>query len=83
MLAGFAPAGVATRRARTPGVLLAALTLLALGCVGFILGDGLPAYLVPVEFGIGSPDIGSWFGGLRRARARVIGCPARFYCGYC
>jgi MFS family permease len=85
MLAGFALAGLAVRRVRTSGVLLAGLALLALGCVGFALGQGLPVYLVArAAMGLGSG--GLWiavtFATLQRWPGQAYRCMSRIYAAY-
>jgi MFS family permease len=82
MLAGFALAGLAVPRVRTSGVLLAGLALLALGCVGFALGHGLPVYLVArAAMGLGSG--GLWiavtFATLQRWPGQAYLCMSRIY----
>ncbi len=85
MLAGFALAGAAVRRARISGVLLAALTLLALGGTGFIVGHSLPAYLAArIVMGLGSGGV--WiavtFAILERCPGQEYVCMSRILAAY-
>ena len=55
MLAGIFLAGQGVRRRRPTAVLAGALALLALGSLGFVVGDGLPAYFAArLVMGLGS-----------------------------
>jgi MFS family permease len=85
MLTGFALAGIAVRHARTSAVLLAALTLLALGCVGFIVGHTLPAYLaarVVMGLGAGGLWIAVTFAILERGPGQEYVCLSRILAAY-
>jgi MFS family permease len=85
MLVGYSLAGRVVRR-RRPAVLLAgALVLLALGSLGFVLGDGLPAYFAArLVMGLGSG--GLWiaitFATLERFPGREYQGMSRLYAAY-
>jgi MFS family permease len=85
MLAGFLLAGhgVAQQRLRT--VLLAALTLITLGCLGFVLGQGLAVWFAArLLMGVGSG--GLWiavtFTTLERWPGQEYRCMSRIFAAY-
>jgi MFS family permease len=85
MLVGFSLAGHGVRRQRPTAVLLAALALLALGSLGFVLGGGLPAYFAArLAMGLGSG--GLWiaitFATLERWPGQEYLCMSRIYAAY-
>jgi len=61
MVLGFAVAGEGVKRHRSKPVILAALAVIALGCVGFVLGTGLATYFV-ARFVMGIGSGGLWIG---------------------
>jgi MFS family permease len=85
MLVGFALAGHGVRRQRSTLVLVASLGLLALGCLGFVVGAGLPAYFAGrLAMGLGSG--GLWiavtFATLERWPGQEYLCMSRLYAAY-
>jgi MFS family permease len=82
MLAGFFLAGQGVRHQRLRTVLLAALTLIALGCLGFVLGQGLAVWFAArLLMGVGSG--GLWiavtFTTLERWPGQEYRCMSRIY----
>ena len=85
MVIGFAVAGAATKRVGAKPVLLLALAVIALGCLGFVLGSGLPAYFAArFAMGIGSGGlwIGITFDTLRRWPGQEYLCMSRIFTAY-
>jgi MFS family permease len=85
MLAGFALAGQGVRRRRLHAVLLVALLLVAVGCLGFVVGDGLAVWFVArLLMGIGSG--GLWiavaFTTLERWPGQEYRCMSRIFAAY-
>jgi MFS family permease len=85
MLLGFYLASHGIRRQRSAAVLLAALALLALGCLGFVLGHSLPAYFAG-RLGMGLGSGGLWiavtFTTLERWPGQEYLCMSRIYAAY-
>jgi len=85
MVIGFALAGQGVQRQRASVVLIAALALIALGCLGFILGDGLAVYfLARFLMGLGSGGlwIGVTFNTLERWPGQEYLCMSRIFAAY-
>jgi MFS family permease len=85
MLAGFFLAGQGVRRQRLRPVLLAALLLVALGCLGFVVGRGLAMWFVArLLMGVGSG--GLWiavtFTTLERWPGHEYLCMSRIFAAY-
>jgi MFS family permease len=85
MLAGFLLAGHGVARQRLRTVLLAALALIALGCVGFVMGRGLAVWFAArLLMGVGSG--GLWiavtFTTLERWPGQEYRCMSRIYAAY-
>ncbi len=85
MLVGYTLAGHGVRRRRPTVVLAGALALLALGSLGFVLGDGLPAYFAArLVMGLGSG--GLWiaitFATMERWPGQEYLCMSRIYAAY-
>jgi MFS family permease len=85
MLAGFFLAGQAVARQRLRAVPLAALALIALGCLGFVLGQGLAAWFAArLLMGLGSG--GLWiavtFTTLERWPGQEYRCMSRIFAAY-
>ena len=85
MLVGYTLAGHGVRRRRPTVVLVGALALLALGSLGFVLGDGLPAYFAArLVMGLGSG--GLWiaitFATMERWPGQEYLCMSRIYAAY-
>jgi MFS family permease len=85
MLVGYTLAGHGVRRRRPTVVLAGALALLALGSLGFVLGDGLPAYFAArLVMGLGSG--GLWiaitFATIERWPGQEYLCMSRIYAAY-
>jgi MFS family permease len=85
MLVGYSLAGQGVRRQRPTVVLAGALALLALGSLGFVLGNGLPAYFAArLVMGLGSG--GLWiaitFATLERFPGREYQGMSRLYAAY-
>jgi MFS family permease len=85
MLAGFLLAGHGVARQRLRTVLLAALTLIALGCLGFVLGQGLTVWFAArLLMGLGSG--GLWiavtFTTLERWPGQEYVCMSRIFAAY-
>ena len=69
IMIGFAVAAQGVKRGRSRAVLIASLVLVALGSLGFIVGDSLGAYFVGrfvMGLGSGGVWIGITFGTLER-----------------
>jgi MFS family permease len=85
MVLGFAVAGAAVKRTTTKAILLGALGLIALGCFGFVLGEGLTAYFAArFVMGVGSGClwIGITFDTLRRWPGEEYVCMSRIFAAY-
>ena len=85
MIAGFALAGWLVRRHGATLLLLGALALVALGTLGFVLGDSLPVYFVSrLVMGIGSGGlwIGVTFDTLGRWPGQEYLCMSRVFAAY-
>ena len=85
MLVGFALAGIGVQRHRNRMVLAAALGVIALGCVGFMVGRGLGAFaLARVVMGLGSGGV--WivvtFETLERWPGQEYLCMSRVFAAY-
>jgi MFS family permease len=85
MLAGFFVAGHGVRRQRLRTVLLAALLLMALGCLGFVVGRGLAMWFAArLLMGVGSG--GLWiavtFTTLERWPGQEYRCMSRIFAAY-
>lgn len=85
MLVGFALAGVGVQRHRNRVVLAAALGVIALGCVGFMVGQSLGAFaLARVVMGLGSGGV--WivvtFETLERWPGQEYLCMSRVFAAY-
>lgn len=85
MLAGFALAGQEVRRHHLQAVLLASLLLVALGCLGFVVGGGLAVLFVArALMGVGSG--GLWiavtFATLERWPGQEYLCMSRIFAAY-
>lgn len=85
MLVGFAVSAIGVRRHRNRPVLVAALGIIAIGCVGFMIGDGLGALLTArVLMGLGSGGI--WivvtFETLERWPGQEYLCMSRIFAAY-
>jgi MFS family permease len=85
MVLGFAAAGEAIKRYGARPVLTAALALIALGCLGFALGDGLAAYFVS-RFAMGVGSGGLWiaitFSTLELWPGQEYICMSRIFAAY-
>jgi MFS family permease len=85
MVIGFALAGWAVERHGARAVLAASLVLVALGALGFILGDGLAVYFpARVLMGLGSGGIwiGVTFDTLERWPGQEYLCMSRIFAAY-
>ena len=85
MLVGFALAGVGVQRHHNRVVLAAALGVIALGCVGFMVGESLGAFaLARVVMGLGSGGV--WivvtFETLERWPGQEYLCMSRVFAAY-
>jgi MFS family permease len=85
MVAGFALAGWLVRRRGTRALLAGSLALVALGALGFVLGDSLAAYFpARLLMGIGSGGIwiGVTFDTLERWPGQEYLCMSRVFAAY-
>jgi MFS family permease len=85
MVIGFAISGAAVKRYGSMPVIVAALALVALGCLGFVLGTGLATYFVArFVMGIGSGGlwIGITFDTLQRWPGQEYLCMSRIFAAY-
>ena len=85
MVLGFALAGEGVKRHRPKPVIIAALALIALGCLGFVLATGLPSYLIArFVMGVGSGClwIGITFTTLERWPGQEYVCMSRIFAAY-
>jgi MFS family permease len=85
MVAGFALAGWLVRRRGTRALLAGSLALVALGALGFVLGDSLAAYFpARLLMGIGSGGIwiGVTFDTLERWPGQEYVCMSRVFAAY-
>jgi MFS family permease len=85
MMVGFALAGTATKRLGPKPVILSALTVVALGCAGFVLGSDLPAYFTArfvMGLGSGGLWIGITFDTLGRWPGQEYLCMSRIFSAY-
>jgi MFS family permease len=85
MVIGFAASGAAVKRVGSKPVIVIALALVGLGCLGFILGTGLVTYFVArFVMGIGSGGlwIGITFDTLRRWPGQEYLCMSRVFAAY-
>ncbi len=85
ILIGFPLAGRAVQRRKPPTVIALSLALMGLGCMGFVLGDGLSAYFpARLLMGIGSGGlwIGITFGTLERWPGQEYLCMSRIFAAY-
>ena len=85
MVAGFAVSGWLVRRFGTRPVLAGSLTLVALGALGFVLGDSLAVYFPSrVVMGVGSGGIwiGVTFATLERWPGQEYLCMSRVFAAY-
>ena len=85
MIVGFALAGWAVRRHGTRPLLLASLALVALGALGFVLGDSLAAYFpsrLLMGLGSGGLWIGVTFDTLERWPGQEYLCVSRIFAAY-
>jgi len=85
MALGFAASGQAIRRVGTKPVILAALALAALGCLGFVLGTALETYFSArfvMGLGSGCLWIGITFDTLRRWPGQEYVCMSRIFAAY-
>ncbi|CAN5475699.1 hypothetical protein BH23ACT7_BH23ACT7_23290 [soil metagenome] len=85
MILGFVAAGGAVRRQRLAALALAALALMGLGALGFVLGDGLPVYAA-ARFVGGTGSGCLWlsivFSTLERWPRQAYHCMSRVFAGY-
>ena len=85
MVLGFATSGAAVKRYGPKPVILAALALVGLGCLGFVLGTGIATYFgARLVMGIGSGGlwIGITFDTLRRWPGQEYVCMSRIFAAY-
>jgi MFS family permease len=85
MVAGFAAAGAAVRWSPARVVLAASLIVVALGALGFVVGDSLPVYFAAralMGFGSGGIWIGVTFGTLERWPGQEYVCMSRVFAAY-
>lgn len=85
MVAGFAVAGWAVRRVGPRSLLIASLGLVALGALGFVIGDSLGAYFgARTLMGLGSGGIwiGVTFDTLERWPGQEYVCMSRVFAAY-
>jgi MFS family permease len=85
MVAGFALAGVLVRRYGARALLIGSLALVALGALGFVLGDSLAVYFpARLLMGIGSGGIwiGVTFDTLERWPGQEYLCMSRVFAAY-
>lgn len=85
MVAGFALAGWIVRRHRPRALLAGSLAVVALGALGFVLGDSLSVYFpARMLMGIGSGGIwiGVTFDTLERCRGQEYLCMSRVFAAY-
>jgi RNA polymerase sigma factor (sigma-70 family) len=85
MVLGFAAAGAAVKRTTTKPILLGALGLIGIGCLGFVLGGDLTTYLAArflMGFGSGCLWIGVTFDTLRRWPGEEYVCMSRIFAAY-
>jgi MFS family permease len=85
ILIGFAVAAQGIKRGRSRAVLLTSLGVVALGSLGFILGDSLGAYFVGrfvMGLGSGGVWIGITFGTLERWPGCEYVCMSRIFSAY-
>ena len=85
MVAGFALAGWAVRRRGSRALLIGSLALVALGALGFVLGDTLGVYFVArtlMGLGSGGIWIGVTFDTLERWPGQEYLCMSRVYAAY-
>ena len=85
MVIGFAAAGAAVKRQGSKPVIVVALALVALGCVGFVLGTEIASYFgARFVMGLGSGGlwIGITFDTLRRWPGQEYVCMSRIFAAY-
>jgi MFS family permease len=85
ILIGFAAAAQGIKHGRSKSVLIASLALVALGSLGFIVGDSLGAYFVGrfvMGLGSGGVWIGITFGTLERWPGCEYVCMSRIFSAY-
>jgi MFS family permease len=85
MVLGFALSGAAIRRGSTRALLLVALALVALGSLGFVIGDSLAIYFAArFLMGVGSGGIwiGVTFDTLERWPGEEYVCMSRIFAAY-
>jgi MFS family permease len=85
MVAGFALAGWAVRRLGSRALLAGSLVLVALGALGFVLGDSLGVYFAArtlMGFGSGGIWIGVTFDTLERWPGEEYLCMSRVFAAY-
>lgn len=85
MVAGFAVAGWAVRRHGSRALLVASLTLVAVGSLGFVVGDSLGVYFAArtlMGLGSGGIWIGVTFDTLERWPGQEYLCMSRVFAAY-
>jgi MFS family permease len=85
MVGGFAVAGRVVKRSRPEFLLVISLAIVALGAVGFVLGDGLAFYFPSrflMGFGSGGLWIGVTFSTLERWPGQEYLCMSRVFSAY-
>jgi MFS family permease len=85
MLLGFWCAGRALRRWRPDAVIGVSLVVLAIACLGFVVGEGLPIYFVArAVMGLGSGGLwmGVTFSTLERWPGQEYLCMSRIFAAY-
>ena len=85
MVAGFAVAGWAVRRHGSEALLVASLSLVALGALGFVLADSLGVYVAArtlMGLGSGGVWIGVTFDTLERWPGQEYMCLSRVFAAY-
>lgn len=85
IVGGFALAAIGINRGRTTRVLVVSLTMLALGSLGFVFGEGLGSYFVSRSImGLGSGGVwmGLTFNTLERWPGQEYLCMSRIFAAY-
>ena len=85
MVVGFALAGWAVRRYRSQTLLVASLTLVSIGALGFVIGDSLGVYFAArtlMGLGSGGIWIGVTFDTLERWPGQEYVCMSRVFAAY-
>ena len=85
IVGGFAFAAVGIRRGRTTQILMVSLSLLALGSLGFVFGEGLDSYFIArLIMGLGSGGVwmGVTFKTLERWPGQEYLCMSRIFAAY-